>query len=645
MSRGRMWHALFINLTVFLLVVDCATPFLNTYLDERSQKSLQAVLINALDSNELSSIHYGAAGLKLVGISIEASKNKALCDIVQKVNGEELVQLYHAVSAAAALKECTFSVPNAKETVEAVLKQDTPTSHNIYLALAVADKLKLKVNYNGFAEALTTALTKDDGASSLAYGLNAATLLDNTNAGKFLVRAEDLVGQADEVDGKYLHLEGGLSITAFGVYGIYSLADKLNKSPSVKSDEAVKLANYLLSRKTVQLDRGAYLLLLTLKKLTNNHFQIPVVFSLASSASLLDTDKPLVIRVSNVLGESVGPLSVILDAATHIASKEIAIVQQPLKEVASDKTKTLYEVSVKNAKQHGFYNLALTAGSQDKRLVGTNGASLMMRILVKVRIEDIAVAVFDRELLKPSSSISVKQSAKIGKILEADIHNKMEIRFKVKEAKTDEAILVHQAFVIFVHSNTRQEIVFVATPDHNRNYVFDADFEKVAKDFEGLSGRYAVRLIVGDSAISHAFDWNLVDINLQIPPVAIPRIKKSEHIVYEKAPEIKHMFREPEKRPPQIVSTVFIFLSAVPLLIVLILWLRIGINFGNLPASPSVLVFHSGLIGIFGLYFVFWLQLTMFETLKYLSVIGAVTFISGNRLLRILAARRKEKAN
>lgn len=34
---------------------------------------------------------------------------------------------------------------------------------------------------------------------------------------------------------KLLQLEGGLSITAFGVYGIYNLADKLNKSPSVKS--------------------------------------------------------------------------------------------------------------------------------------------------------------------------------------------------------------------------------------------------------------------------------------------------------------------------------------------------------------------------------------------------------------------------
>uniref|UniRef100_A0A915PS29 Dolichyl-diphosphooligosaccharide--protein glycosyltransferase subunit 2 n=1 Tax=Setaria digitata TaxID=48799 RepID=A0A915PS29_9BILA len=621
-------------------MAECATPFLNIYLDEGSQKSLHSVLLSALDSNELSAIHHGAAGLKIAGIPIETGRNQALCGVVQKVDDKELGQLYHAVNAAAALKDCKLSVPNAKGTVEAVLR-DGPTSQKIYFALAVANKLKLKVNYNDFAEALISALAKDDGASSLAYGLNAAALLDNNNAEKFLIRIEDLVGQADEVDGKYLHLEGGLSITAFGVYGIYSLADKVNKSPNVKSDEAVKLANYLLSRRTVQLSRGAYLLLLTLKKLANNNFQIPVVFSLASSLSILDTEKPLIIRVSNVLGESVGPLSVILDAATHIASKEIGIVREQLKRVESDKTDTLYKISIKKVKKRGFYNLALTAGSQDKRLVGTNGASLMVKLLTKVLIEDVTVAVFDRELLKPSSSISVKEGSKIEKILEGDVHSKMEIRFKVREAKTGEAVLIHQAFVAFVHTNTRQEIIFVATPDHNNNYAFDVDFEKVGKDFEGLSGRYAVRLLLGDAAISYPFDWNLVDINLKLPAVPAPKIKKSELIIYEKAPEIRHMFREPEKRPPRIVSTIFVLLSVVPLLIVLILWLRIGINFGNLPASPFVLLFHGGLVGIFGLYFVFWIQLTMFETLKYLSVIGAVTFISGNRLLRLLAARRK----
>lgn len=44
------------------------------------------------------------------------------------------------------------------------------------------------------------------------------------------------VHKFDNIDNiKPLQLEGGLSVTAFGVYGLYSLADKLNKSPSVKS--------------------------------------------------------------------------------------------------------------------------------------------------------------------------------------------------------------------------------------------------------------------------------------------------------------------------------------------------------------------------------------------------------------------------
>lgn len=76
----------------------------------------------------------------------------------------------------------------------------------------------------------------------------------------------------------------------------------------------------------------------------------------------------------------------------------------------------------------------------------------------------------------------VKEGSKIGKILEADMHSKMEIGFKVKEAKTGESVLVHQAFVVFVHSITHQEIIFVATPDRSNNYVFDA----VRFSFSGL---------------------------------------------------------------------------------------------------------------------------------------------------------------
>lgn len=45
--------------------------------------------------------------------------------------------------------------------------------------------------------------------------------------------------------------------------------------------------------------------------------------------------------------------------------------------------------------------------------------------------------------------------------------------------------------------------------------------------------------------------------------------------------------------------------------------------------------------GIFGLYFMFWLQLNMFQTLKYLAAIACFTFLTGNKMLRHMADKRK----
>lgn len=41
--------------------------------------------------------------------------------------------------------------------------------------------------------------------------------------------------------------------------------------------------------------------------------------------------------------------------------------------------------------------------------------------------------------------------------------------------------------------------------------------------------------------------------------------------------------------------------------------------------------------GSLALYGVLWLQLSMFETIRYLVPLGAATFLSGHRLLRRLA--------
>lgn len=103
----------------------------------------------------------------------------------------------------------------------------------------------------------------------------------------------------------------------------------------------------------------------------------------------------------------------------------------------------------------------------------------------------------------------------------------------------------------------------------------------------------------------------------------------------------QHLFREPEKRPARFVSDLFSVLAALPLLILLVLWARLRINVSNLSLSLWTLGFHLGLAGIFILFGLFWLKLNMFETVRYLLAIGLVTFFSGNKLLRGIAASRK----
>lgn len=71
--------------------------------------------------------------------------------------------------------------------------------------------------------------------------------------GKFITeRIEDIVVQADEVDGKLLQWEGGLSTTSLIISGLLKFPT-VNSLTQVQAD---KLANYLLSRTTVQTPKG-----------------------------------------------------------------------------------------------------------------------------------------------------------------------------------------------------------------------------------------------------------------------------------------------------------------------------------------------------------------------------------------------------
>jgi oligosaccharyltransferase complex subunit delta (ribophorin II) len=264
--------------------------------------------------------------------------------------------------------------------------------------------------------------------------------------------------------------------------------------------------------------------------------------------------------------------------------------------------------------------------------------------ITAISVKNSEFAVFDSQLTKPAKYTSLTFNAKLPNVPSVDSHQKVQLKFNVIDNNNKE-ITVHQAFVALIHAETGREVVYVAEPDKtSKQYTFELNLNTHSKDFAGVSGKYALRLLLGDAKASNAINWHFGDLLLSVPPTETPAVKKSKQIIYNPLPEIKHEFREQEKRPSILVSDVFTIICATPLLLLLILWLRVGINFGNIQFSLWALGFHVGLGAIFGLYFVFWLKLNAFVAMKYLLLAGVPTFVCGQRLLHGLALDKLRKS-
>lgn len=62
---------------------------------------------------------------------------------------------------------------------------------------------------------------------------------------------------------------------------------------------------------------------------------------------------------------------------------------------------------------------------------------------------------------------------KLTTALEADFHQKLLMKFTLKDKSSGETFTAHQTFVKLTNTDTKQEIIFVAEADSTNNYKFD----------------------------------------------------------------------------------------------------------------------------------------------------------------------------
>uniref|UniRef100_A0A7I4Z2T8 Dolichyl-diphosphooligosaccharide--protein glycosyltransferase subunit 2 n=1 Tax=Haemonchus contortus TaxID=6289 RepID=A0A7I4Z2T8_HAECO len=627
---------------VLTFTTACAVS-LNTYWDDGDTKRLSKVLENVLvtKKDNIAALHFAASGLKLLNVAPPADKAKAVCEIAKKADLTKLDVLYHASALSGDLSDCALTgIAEAQKTIEAVLTAPNPNGERITQALRSADRLNIKVDKAAFDKLLATTL-KDDSPNNLAWVFNAAALLDKAQGAKYFDKIKNLVSQADEVDGRFLQFDGGLTTTSNAIHGIMSLAEQQGKVPAVSKDQLLLFTNYLLSRKHVSTEKAAFHLLSALGVLVNNHQLVPVVAARLGPV-MIHRMKPIVIAVCNVFGLPITVSGVRVDITPEGGSSAV-MGNLPL--TPSQASPILFSFGPdKMPDSPGFYTVNVKAESQDKRLVGLTSSSITLKLSDEVMIEDFKVGALEKDdVVSGANLASVAQFSKYGKVLSADNTKRLYMSFSVKSKVSNRLVQPHQAFILFKHVNGA-EVFYTADVQTGGKYIVDINLAKAHKDFEGVSGKYTAYLVIGDATIKTPINWPFADFVLTLPSAPVEVVPKSQRINYDKLPEIKHIFRQPEKRPSTVVSDAFTLICLAPLLLLFVLWLRIGLNFGNMPLNVWTLIFHGSLAALFALYFVFWLQLNMFETLKYLAVVGGLTYLAGNRVLRAIANKRKSKA-
>nr|XP_018909835.1 PREDICTED: dolichyl-diphosphooligosaccharide--protein glycosyltransferase subunit 2 [Bemisia tabaci] len=612
-------------------------------LKPSDRAKFKQIFTASLDSNDVASVYYSVLGLKDLGEAIP--KQQAICALVANSlkTTTSVENSFYASSTYQALSNCkeTIHVANLIKKFKDVLADSTSSVPDLYFAAQGLKDLNQAVPHTDVVKTIQTALKTDDTLVNLGYVFHIASFLGSNGAFAYN-RIEDAIVQADEVDGKFLQFEGGLSITALIINGAYKLGTSLNKAPQLSPDQAIKFANYFLSRRSVQLPKGAYFLLNVLKTLADNKFQIPVVIEIAETATISSSNPSLNVHVSDVLGNALtAPLTVTAESATRLSDNVVVLSKKKLEQTPANSK--IYGVNILDAKlDAGLYRVSISAvpNKADPRLIGNVGTTVIIKVTCPVSVQNVQIGIVDSDQTSAPKLNDLVFPTRLGSVLSADVSQRLILKFGLKNKASGKALSVHQAFVKFTNLASQQEITFLAESSSDNNYKFDIDFNSKSSLFEHKSGDYMISLIVGDAILSDSFLWDMAKVQLKFPSDA-PDAAKSSTDIYKPKPEIQHLFREPEPRPRAAVSTFFTGLVILPLLILLGLWVKLGVNIKNFPFSLSAVLFHLGLGAIFGLFTLFWLKLNMFETLKYLIGLAIVTFLCGNKMLSHVAANRK----
>ncbi|KAK6471744.1 dolichyl-diphosphooligosaccharide--protein glycosyltransferase subunit 2-like isoform X5 [Huso huso] len=620
-----------ISLFLLALVLRAQALTPSHHLSSADVTRLKAFLNQPLE--DLESAYYTVVGLSKLGARV--SDEKAACQFLKSHHDPTSIDsLFFAAEASQALSDCEIPISNeTRDLLLAVVSEDSSVSQ-IHHAVGALGSLGLPLASQEVVSALAARITKEDNVMAIIVALQTASRLSQqADLSRILEEIEDLAARLDDLGGVYLQFEEGLEATALFVTAAYGLSDHVGMEPPLKEDQVVQLVNSVFSKKAWSSLAEAFSVASAAAALSDNRFHIPVIVGTQGPATVSHRQPTLKIQVTNVLSRPLPSASVVVESARSVSSKNVV-----LKQASFTLREEVFELNFLDSKPaSGYYDFAVAVAG-DARFVGSS-VELKVKVSTEVGITNVDLSIVDKDQSIGPKSTKVEYPSKAKGPLIADSHQNLALSFQLVDENTGVELTPHQTFVRLYNQKTDQEVVFVAEPDSKNVYRFELDTAERKSEFNSMSGTYALHLIIGDATLENPILWNMADIVLKFPDEDAPSVVQSKNL-YVAKPEIQHLFREPEKKPATVVSNAFTALVLAPFLLLIILWYKLGANISNFSITPSALLFHLGHAAMLGLMYVYWTHLNMFQTLKYLAIVGSLTFLAGNRMLAQKAVKR-----
>ncbi|KAM4622825.1 dolichyl-diphosphooligosaccharide--protein glycosyltransferase subunit 2 isoform 3-T3 [Discoglossus pictus] len=622
-------QSVFLWTLAFLVSAHALTP--SHYLSKSDVERLKDTLEHPI--SDLENAYYYIVGFKHLGARV--LDEQAACDFIRSnVDVSSVDSLFYAAQASEALSSCEVTISNeTRDLLLGAVSEDSSVTQ-IYHAVGALSGFDLPLASQEVVSALTSRLSKEENVLATIEALLTASLLSQQADLRGIVEEiEDLVARLDDLGGQYLQFEEGLEATALFVAATYRLSDHVGMEPALKEDQIVQLVNAIFSRKNFDSLSEAFSVALAASALSHNRYHIPLIVVPEGPAAVSHKQPLLKLLVSNVLSQPLTEAKVKVNQAKSSSTKAV-VLQQAAFSLSGES----FELNFMEAKPaSGYYDFSISVEG-DSRFLASQ-VDLKVKVSTEVGISNVDLSIVDKDQSISPKTARVVYPSKAKGSFTADSHQNFALSFQITDINTGAGLTPHQTFVRLHNQKTGQEVVFVAEPDNKNTYRFELDPSERKSEFDSASGTYTLYLIIGDATLENPILWNVADVVIRFPEEDAPTPIQSKNLFTPK-PDIQHLFREPEKRPPNVVSNTFTALVLAPLLLLFILWLKVGANISNLSFSPSTIIFHLGHAAMLGLMYVYWTQLNMFQTLQYLAILGTVTFLAGNRMLAHKAVKR-----